>query len=180
MPHVANNHVQSNLQNALHGETSSQLHRVGQNGPQVEAVINTNGNNGRNVDETDVIGQSGGRNNTNRDNKNGGRGRLPPNDSSNEHGSSEDHYIDNRRRHDHHLRRDPFTTRILGSYIPIALEKPLKLEIYNSTIDPDEHVEHIRAQWAIRCKLIVLTLKGAAMTCFKGLEDNSKHEENYA
>jgi hypothetical protein len=121
-----------------------------------------------------------GRNNTNRDNKNGGRGRLPPNDSSNEHGSSEDHYIDNRRRHDHHLGRDPFTTRILGSYIPIALEKPLKLEIYNSTIDPDEHVEHIRAQWAIRCKLIVLTLKGAAMTCFKGLEDNSKHEENYA
>ncbi|WJX73848.1 hypothetical protein P8452_57581 [Trifolium repens] len=111
-----------------------------------------------------------GRNNTNRDNKNGGRGRLPPNDSSNEHGSSEDHYIDNRRRHDHHLRRDPFTTRILGSYIPIALEKPLKLELYNSTIDPDEHVEHIRAQWAIRCKLIVLTLKGAAMTCFKGLE----------
>ncbi|MCI47080.1 hypothetical protein A2U01_0068321, partial [Trifolium medium] len=64
--------------------------------------------------------------------------------------------------------------------IPRALEKPPKLEIYDGSTDPDEHVEHIdtvldyyQARGPIKCKLFVLTLKGAAMTWFKGLEDNS-------
>ncbi|MCI44081.1 hypothetical protein A2U01_0065320, partial [Trifolium medium] len=57
----------------------------------------------------------------------------------------------------------------------MALEKPPKLETYDGTIDPDEHVEHIdtvldyyQAPGPIKCKLSVLTLKGAVMTWFKG------------
>ncbi|MCI46252.1 hypothetical protein A2U01_0067492, partial [Trifolium medium] len=63
---------------------------------------------------------------------------------------------------------------------PRALEKSPKLETYDGSTDPDEHVEHIdtildyfQARRPIKCKLFVLTLKGAALTWFKGLEDNS-------
>jgi hypothetical protein len=60
------------------------------------------------------------------------------------------------------------------------LEKPPKLETYDGTTDPDEHLEHIdivldyyQARGATKCRLFVLTLKGAAMSWFKGLDDNS-------
>jgi hypothetical protein len=63
---------------------------------------------------------------------------------------------------------------------PRAFEKPPKLETYEGTTYPDEDVEHIdtildyyKAQGTIKCKLFMLTLKGAAMTWFKGIEDNS-------
>ncbi|MCI25013.1 hypothetical protein A2U01_0046201, partial [Trifolium medium] len=70
-----------------------------------------------------------------------------------------------------HPGRTPFIMRILESRIPRPLEKPPKLEIYDETTGPDEHQEHIdtildyyQAQGPIQCKLIVLTLKGSAMT----------------
>jgi len=54
------------------------------------------------------------------------------------------------------------------------------LEFYDGTGDPDEHVEHIdivlnyhQGQEAVKCKLSVLSLKGAKMTWFKGLENDS-------
>jgi hypothetical protein len=59
---------------------------------------------------------------------------------------------------------------------PQALEKPPKLETYDGATDPYEDVEHIYtvldyhgAQSDVKCKLFVLTLKGSAMTLFKGL-----------
>jgi hypothetical protein len=45
---------------------------------------------------------------------------------------------------------------------------------------PDEHIEHVDsvldyhyARGAVKCKLFVLMLKGAAMGWFKGLRDSS-------
>jgi hypothetical protein len=55
MPHMANNHIQNNLHNALQDETSFQLHQVGQNDPQVEAVVNMNRINGKNNNEADIV-----------------------------------------------------------------------------------------------------------------------------
>jgi hypothetical protein len=70
--------------------------------------------------------------------------------------------------------------RILRFQISIALEKATKLETYDGTTDPDEHLEHIdivldyyQARGATKCRLFVLTLRGAAMSWFKGLDDNS-------
>lgn len=60
------------------------------------------------------------------------------------------------------------------------MEKPLKLEFYDGTGNPDEHVDNIdtvvnyyQGQEAVKCKLFILSLKGATMTWFKGLEDES-------
>ncbi|MCI75872.1 hypothetical protein A2U01_0097141, partial [Trifolium medium] len=65
--------------------------------------------------------------------------------ASDDHGSSGDHpYEDGHRgRRNHHPGKTPFTTRIMESRIPKALEKPPKLETYDGSTDPDEHVEHI-------------------------------------
>ncbi|MCI65071.1 hypothetical protein A2U01_0086329, partial [Trifolium medium] len=41
----------------------------------------------------------------------------------------------------HH--RGHFARQILESTIPSAHEKPLKLESYDGTEDPDKHIEHI-------------------------------------
>ncbi|MCI92831.1 hypothetical protein A2U01_0114128, partial [Trifolium medium] len=55
------------------------------------------------------------------------------NPASDDHGSSGDHpYADGRRGgRNHHPGKTPFTTRILESIIPRALEKPPKLETYD-------------------------------------------------
>jgi uncharacterized protein with von Willebrand factor type A (vWA) domain len=54
------------------------------------------------------------------------------------------------------------------------------LETYDGTTNPDEHVEHLdtvldyhQVPGVVKCKLFVLTLKGAVMTWFKGVEDSS-------
>jgi hypothetical protein len=54
------------------------------------------------------------------------------------------------------------------------------LETYDGTVDLDEHVKHMdtvldyhSAKGAAKFKLFVLTLKGAAMVWFKGLQDKS-------
>jgi hypothetical protein len=54
------------------------------------------------------------------------------------------------------------------------LEKSPKLETYNGTTDLDGHLDHLdtvldyyQARGATKCRLFVLTLKGAAMTWFK-------------
>jgi len=72
-----------------------------------------------------------------------------------------------------------FTRRITEYPIPRAFAKPPKLETYGDTTDPDEHMEHLvtildyhRARGAVKCKLFVLTLKGTAMTWFKGIQVN--------
>jgi hypothetical protein len=63
--------------------------------------------------------------------------------------------------------------------IPMALEKPPKLETYDGIADPDEHFEHIdtvldyhQVCGPVKCKLFLLTLKGSDMTWFKGLKDD--------
>ncbi|MCI71062.1 hypothetical protein A2U01_0092325, partial [Trifolium medium] len=73
-----------------------------------------------------------------------------------------------RREPNRHPGRTPFTLRILEIRIPRTLEKPPKLETYGGTTDPDEHQEHIdtvldyyQAHGATKCRLFVLTLKGA-------------------
>jgi len=40
-------------------------------------------------------------------------------------------------------RKGPFTRRIAEYSIPLAFIKPPKLETYDSTADPDEHIEHL-------------------------------------
>jgi hypothetical protein len=71
----------------------------------------------------------------------------------------------------HHRNRHkiPFTRRIAEYPVPRAFAKPTKLETYYGLADPDEQVEHLdtildyhRARAAVKCKLFVLTLKGAA------------------
>ncbi|MCH83117.1 hypothetical protein A2U01_0003932 [Trifolium medium] len=83
-----------------------------------------------------------------------------------------------RSHHHNHPSKGLFSTRITDCGIPKSLEKPPKLETYNGTGDPDEHVEHIDtildyhgARGGVKCKLFVLTLKGLAMTRFKSLPD---------
>ncbi|MCI30333.1 hypothetical protein A2U01_0051542, partial [Trifolium medium] len=52
-------------------------------------------------------------------------------------------YEDERRRElNRHPGRNRFTLRILESRIPRTLEKPPKMETYDGTTDPDEHLEH--------------------------------------
>jgi hypothetical protein len=174
IPQMVNNHVQSSFHNALQDEISSQLHRAGQNGPQVEGAINTNGNN-----KTSVVRHNNRGNDNNDSNRNGGLGRNSPDVASSDHRDYPRE--DGRgRRDNYHPGRTLFNMRILESRIPGTLEKPPKLETYDGTTDPDKHLEHIdivldyyQAQETIKCKLFVLTLKGAVMTWFKGLEDNS-------
>jgi len=83
-------------------------------------------------------------------------------------------------RHCKSHRKCPFTRKIKKYPIPHVFAKPPKLENYDGTTDPDEHVEHIdsvfdyhQARGAVKFKLFVLTLKGTAMIGFKGLYDNS-------
>ncbi|MCI13961.1 hypothetical protein A2U01_0035085, partial [Trifolium medium] len=78
-------------------------------------------------------------------NGNGRRGQNSPNPHSSDNGSSRDYpYEDERRRKpNRHPGRTPFTLRILETRIPMTLEKSPKLETYDGTTDPDEHLEHI-------------------------------------
>ncbi|MCI30264.1 hypothetical protein A2U01_0051473, partial [Trifolium medium] len=117
----------------------------GQRGPQTEAVVNTNGNNVQNNNENGIVGPNGPGNGNNGNEGNGGRGRNSPNAASSDHRSCRDRpYVDGRgRRANYHPGRTPFTLRILESRIPRTLEKPPKLETYDGTTDPDEHLEHI-------------------------------------
>jgi len=84
------------------------------------------------------------------------------------------------KRHHKNYLKGPFTRKIVEYLIPRVFAKPPKLETYDGTTDPDEHVEHIdtvleyhQARGEAKCKLFILTLKGATMTWFKGFEDNS-------
>ncbi|MCH81530.1 hypothetical protein A2U01_0002319 [Trifolium medium] len=185
-PQIVNNHVQNSLHNVLQDEVSSQLHRADQQNPLGADIINTSGNNGHNHDDNrnDDGGHNRNRRNEGVGGGNGGRGggRGSPHPRSSDHGSSRDHPSEDGRRRGNarHLGCTPFTMRILESRIPRPLEKPPKLEIYDGTTDPDEHLEHIdtildyyQAQGPVKWKLFVLTLKGSAMTWFKGLEDDS-------
>ncbi|MCI61235.1 hypothetical protein A2U01_0082492, partial [Trifolium medium] len=65
--------------------------------------------------------------------------------ASDDHGSSDGypHEDRHRGRRSRHPRKTPFTVRILDSRIPRGLEKPPKLETYDGSTVPDEHVEHI-------------------------------------
>ncbi|MCI30529.1 hypothetical protein A2U01_0051738, partial [Trifolium medium] len=156
--------------------------------PQTEAIVNTNGNNAQVNNETGIVEPNGTRNvngqgNGNRgNNENGGRGRNSPNQHSSDKGSSGDYPYEDERRMEpnRHPGRTPFTLRILESRIPRTLEKPPKLETYDRTTDPNKHLEHIdtvldyyQAEAATKCRLFMLTLKGVAMTWFKGLKDDS-------
>ncbi|MCI35088.1 hypothetical protein A2U01_0056309, partial [Trifolium medium] len=130
---------------------SSQQRRTGQRGPQTEVIVNTNSNNAKVNNETGIVEPNGTRNtnsqgNGNRwNNGNGRRGRNSPNPRSSDNGSSGDYpYEDDRRRElNRHPGPTPFAIRILGARIPKTLEKPPKLETYDGTADPDEHLEHI-------------------------------------
>ncbi|MCI10403.1 hypothetical protein A2U01_0031496, partial [Trifolium medium] len=120
-------------------EVSSQQCQTGQRGPRTEALINTNGNNAQVNNETDIVGPNG-----NNGNGNGRRGRNSPEPHSSDNEDSRDYrHEDNRGMSPVlHLGRTPFTLRILESRVPRTLEKPPKLETYDGTKDPDEHVEH--------------------------------------
>ncbi|MCI33252.1 hypothetical protein A2U01_0054469, partial [Trifolium medium] len=120
-------------------------------GPQTEAIVNTNGNNAQVNNDNDIIEPNGTRNtngqgNNNRgNNRNGRRGHNSPNPHFSDNGSSRDYpYEDERRREpNRHPGWTPFTLRILETQIPRTLKKTPKLETYDGTTDPDEHLEHI-------------------------------------
>lgn len=83
------------------------------------------------------------------------------------------------KRHHRNFCVGPFTTKILEYPIPRFFANPPNSKTYDGTTNPDEHMEHIdtvldyhQAQGAVKCKLFVLTLKGTAISWFKGLEDN--------
>ncbi|MCI14297.1 hypothetical protein A2U01_0035427 [Trifolium medium] len=120
-PQMVNKHVQNGFHNVLQDEVSSQQRRTGQRGPQTEAIGNSNRAN----------------------NENGRRGLNSPNPHSSDNGSSRDFpYEDERRRElNRHPGRTPFTLKILESRIPKTLKKPPKLETYDGTTEPDEHLE---------------------------------------
>ncbi|MCH81098.1 hypothetical protein A2U01_0001877 [Trifolium medium] len=175
-PQMANAHVQNNLNHTLHDETSSQLRQTAQHGTQTNAVVNTNGNNCRVNngthpmrlnDNQNANGQGNGNHDNNGNNGNNGRrgrGRGSEDHTYDDHGSSGDYPYENghRGRRSQHPGKTLFTVRILDSRIPRALEKPPKLETYDGSADPDEHVEHIdtvldyyQALGPIKCKLLI-------------------------
>jgi hypothetical protein len=187
-PQTPNNHAQNSLHNVLQGEISSQQYRTGQRIPRTGTIVNTNGNNVRFNKETSIVevqdaeNTYGNENCNNGNNENGGRGENSSGaDFSNSESTRYEPYEERRRGEDNrHPGRTPFTLRILRSEISRALEKSPKLETYNGTTDLDGHLDHLdtvldyyQARGATKCRLFVLTLKGAAMTWFKGLEDNS-------
>lgn len=56
------------------------------------------------------------------------------------------------------------------------MEKPTKLETYDETRDPYEHLtmqDYHKSIRVVKGKVFVLTLKGTSMKWFKGLKDNS-------
>jgi len=52
---------------------------------------------------------------------------------------------DNRDARDDRSAYAPFTLRIRDAPIPRGLEKPLQMDSYEGTTDPDEHIENIEA-----------------------------------
>lgn len=63
--------------------------------------------------------------------------------------------------HDHDRRRSPLSGCILDSKIPKSIKKPSKLDSYNGTGDPKEHIEHIDTMFIyyhgeVKSKLFVL------------------------
>lgn len=127
------------------------------------------------------------------DDSDGGSSSPPPHCSrqgklSNHHGWKDSPPLQNRRREEgyspkrHHRShcKGHFTREIEGYPIPRIFAKLSKMETYDGTTNANEHVEHLdivldyhQAWGAVKCKLFALTLKGATMTWFKGLEDNS-------
>jgi hypothetical protein len=60
------------------------------------------------------------------------------------------------------------------------MEKPLQMDSYDGTTDPDEHIENIKAvltyrsvRGTVKCMLFVTTLRRGAVTWFKNLRRNS-------
>jgi hypothetical protein len=105
--------------------------------------------------------------------KNRGNGRSSPPNSSNDGCSwSRPTNDDKRNRHTRHTGRTPFTMPILSCCCSQALEKPPKLETYDGTTNPDEHIDTVldyhQARGSVKCKLFVLTLTRANMIWFKG------------
>ncbi|MCI02730.1 hypothetical protein A2U01_0023764 [Trifolium medium] len=113
----------------------------------------------------------------------------PPDDSDDDDntGSRSSRRRENDLKKNHtHNSKDPFSTKITDCRIPKSLEKPPKLQTYDGTGDPDEHVEHIDTildyhggRGGVRCKLFVQTLKGSAMTWLKSLPDKSVRSWTY-
>ncbi|MCH95345.1 hypothetical protein A2U01_0016320, partial [Trifolium medium] len=90
-------------------------------------------------------GQGNGNNGNNGNDGHGGRGWNSGDPTSDDRGSTDDYPCEDGRRgrRSRHPGKTSFTVRILESRIPRTLEKPPKLETYDGTTDPDEHVKHI-------------------------------------
>ncbi|KAG4907128.1 hypothetical protein JHK86_055612 [Glycine max] len=77
------------------------------------------------------------------------------------------------------VRRHPFVDRIMVADIPLGW-KPLNLERYDGTTDPDEHQDAFLTQVnlytnddSILCHLFPTSLKGATLTWYGGLPPRS-------
>ncbi|MCH83027.1 hypothetical protein A2U01_0003841 [Trifolium medium] len=64
--------------------------------------------------------------------------------------------------------------------LPIGLEKPPPVDVYDGTSDPGDHIENIEAvlyyrgvRGAVKCTLFPTTLKKGAMNCYKSLPPGS-------
>ena len=77
----------------------------------------------------------------------------------------------------HRASYGPFTRHICDAQIPCGLEKPLQMDSYDGTTNPNEYIENIKAiltyrsmRGAVKCKLFITTLRRGAMTWFKNLQ----------
>jgi len=77
------------------------------------------------------------------------------------------------------VHRHPFVDRIMVADIPLGW-KPLNLERYNGTTDPDEHLDAFLTQVnlytnddLILCHLFPTSLKGVTLTWYGGLPPRS-------
>ncbi|MCI67330.1 hypothetical protein A2U01_0088588, partial [Trifolium medium] len=64
--------------------------------------------------------------------------------------------------------------------LPVRLEKPTPMDIYDGSTDPNDHIENIDVvldytgvRGSIKCKLFPTTLRKGAMTWYKSLPPGS-------
>jgi len=79
------------------------------------------------------------------------------------------------------IRRHPFVDHIMKADIPLGW-KPLNLQRYDGTIDPDKHLDAFLTQAnlytnddTILCRVFPTSLKGATLTWYSGLPPRSSY-----
>ncbi|MCI38005.1 hypothetical protein A2U01_0059233, partial [Trifolium medium] len=76
--------------------------------------------------------------------------------------------------------RGPLSRRIMEFPLPVGLEKPPAMDIYDRSTDSVDHIENIEAvleyrnaRGSIKCKMFPTTLRKGAMTWHKSLPPGS-------